>query len=157
MDACFMQGWKSHSWWKRSLADTLASGVNDEAQGWFTKPSCSHTRWMRRVEPSPRQRASSLVITAQSEQQIKWRCTAIHLATSYSLLSRTFTAQWNKTKHTKKFRTTHSVTSEAFVPPKATPPTSVQVFSSLMQSLWKESVQSQGWRAFSADDPGDVA
>lgn len=57
----------------------------------------------------------------------------------------------------KKFRTTHCVTSEAFMPPKAIPPTSVQVFSSLMQSLQKESVQSQGWGAFAADDSGDVA
>lgn len=101
-DACCVRGWKSHSGWKRALAGTLAWGINDEARGWFTKPGCSHSRWVGMAELPPKQWACSLVITAWSEQQIKWRCTAIHLATRYSLPSRAFTVQWNKTKAHKK-------------------------------------------------------
>lgn len=41
-----------------------------------------------------------------------------------------------------------SVTSEVFTSPKATLPTSVQVFASLMQCLWKASVQRQGCEQF---------
>lgn len=52
---------------------------------------------------------------------------------------------------------THSVISEAFSPPKATPPNSLWVFSSLMQTLWKQSVQSRSWGALAANAPGDVA
>lgn len=101
-DACCVQGWKSKSGLKRALAGTLASGINDEARGWFTKPGCSHSRWAGRAELPPKQWARSLVITERSEQQIRRRCTAMHLATRYSLLSSAFTAQWNKTKAHQK-------------------------------------------------------
>lgn len=60
---------------------------------------CCHSKWAARAELHPKQWACSLLITARSEQQIKRRCTAIELATMYSLLSRAFTT---KQKHTKK-------------------------------------------------------